>query len=83
MWQVTGVSTLFMMLFGRYVFNKWGWGTAAMITPTVLLVTGVIFFGLCLAGPAFAPMLAAVGTTPLMLAVVVGAAQNIISKAAK
>merc|ERR1719231_938348 len=81
--SVTGVSTLFMMLFGRYVFNKWGWGTAAMITPTVLLVTGVIFFGLCLAGPAFAPMLAAVGTTPLMLAVVVGAAQNIISKAAK
>ena len=31
----------------------------------------------------FAPLLAAFGTTPLMLAVFVGAAQNIISKAAK
>ena len=30
-----------------------------------------------------APMLAALGTTPLMLAVFVGAAQNIVSKAAK
>ena len=54
-----------------------------MITPSVLLATGVAFFALCLTGNTFAPMLAAVGTTPLMLAVFVGAAQNIISKAAK
>ena len=81
--SATGVVTFFMMLFGRYVLNKWGWGTAALITPTVLLVTGIAFFALCLAGGAFAPMLASVGTTPLMLAVFVGAAQNIISKAAK
>ena len=81
--SATGVSTLFMMLFGRFVFKKWGWGTAAMITPSVLLLTGIAFFALCLAGNTFAPALAAMGTTPLMLAVLVGAAQNIISKAAK
>jgi len=81
--SATGVITLGMMLFGRFVFRKWGWGTAAMITPSVLLATGVAFFALCLTGNTFAPMLAAVGTTPLMLAVFVGAAQNIISKAAK
>jgi len=81
--SATGVVTLFMMLFGRFVFRKWGWGTAAMITPSVLLATGVAFFALCLAGNMFAPVLAAVGTTPLMLAVFVGAAQNIMSKAAK
>jgi len=81
--SATGVSTLFMMLFGRFVFKKWGWGTAAMITPSVLLITGIAFFALCLAGNTFAPALAAMGTTPLMLAVLVGAAQNIISKAAK
>jgi len=81
--SVTGVSTLCMMLFGRYVFAKWGWGTAALITPAVLLVTGVAFFALCLAGNTFAPLLATLGTTPLMVAVFVGAAQNIVSKAAK
>ena len=81
--SATGVITLGMMLFGRFVFRKWGWGTAAMITPSVLLVTGVAFFALCLTGNTFAPMLAAFGTTPLMVAVFVGAAQNILSKAAK
>ena len=79
----TGVVTLFMMLFGRFVFRKWGWGPAAMITPAVLLATGVAFFALCLTGSTFAAPLAALGTTPLMLAVFVGAAQNIMSKAAK
>ena len=24
-----------MMFFGRWVFQNWGWGPAAMITPTV------------------------------------------------
>ena len=81
--SATGVVTLFMMLFGRFVFRKWGWGTAAMITPVTLLVTGIAFFALCLCGNTFAPMLAAFGTTPLMLAVFVGAIQNIMSKAAK
>jgi len=81
--SATGVVTLFMMLFGRFVLNRWGWGTAALITPSVLLVTGIAFFALCLAGSTFAPALASMGTTPLMLAVFVGAAQNIVSKAAK
>ena len=49
----------------------------------VLFATGVIFFALCLSGSTFAPMLTAMGTTPLMLAVFVGGIQNIMSKAAK
>jgi hypothetical protein len=81
--SATGVITLGMMFFGRFVFRKWGWGTAAMITPATLLVTGVAFFALCLTGNTFAAPLAALGTSPLMLAVIVGAIQNIMSKAAK
>ena len=54
-----------------------------MISSLTLLVTGVAFFALCLTGNTFAPFLAACGTTPLMLAVFVGGAQNIMSKAAK
>merc|ERR1711976_1125367 len=45
--------------------------------------TGAAFFALQLFAPAFAPIAAALGTTPLMMAVLVGAAQNILSKASK
>jgi ATP/ADP translocase len=37
----TGTVTFLMMLLSRFVFRKFGWGVAALITPTVLLVTGV------------------------------------------
>ena len=46
-------------------------------------VTGISFFALQLFGPAFAPLVAKLGTTPLMLAVLAGAAQNILSKSSK
>jgi len=46
-------------------------------------VTGLAFFALQLFAPAFAPITAALGTTPLLLAVLVGAAQNILSKSSK
>uniref|UniRef100_A0ACD5VXL9 Uncharacterized protein n=1 Tax=Avena sativa TaxID=4498 RepID=A0ACD5VXL9_AVESA len=79
----TGIATFTMMLLGRIIFQKFGWGVAAMITPTVLLVTGVGFFSLLLFGQPLTPMLATMGMTPLLAAVYVGALQNIFSKSAK
>jgi ATP/ADP translocase len=46
-------------------------------------VTGLAFFGLNIFQGAFTPVVALLGTTPLMLAVIVGAAQNILSKSSK
>ena len=37
-----------MMLLSRFIFRKYGWGVAALITPSVLLITGVAFFVLVL-----------------------------------
>lgn len=37
----------------------------------------------CLSSGFFSPLTAALGTTPLMLAVLIGAAQNILSKSSK
>lgn len=54
-----------------------------MITPTVLLLTGVGFFSLILFGEPLTPLLAQAGMTPLLAAVYVGALQNIFSKSAK
>jgi AAA family ATP:ADP antiporter len=79
----TGSVTFLMMLLSRYIFRKFGWGVAAAITPTVLLITGVLFFSLVLFGAPLNPMLATFGLTPLMAAVLVGAAQNVFSKSSK
>ncbi|CAN8233411.1 unnamed protein product [Cochlearia groenlandica] len=79
----TGIATFTMMLLSQYVFDKYGWGVAAKITPTVLLLTGVAFFSLLLFGGPFAPLVAKLGMTPLLAAVYVGALQNIFSKSAK
>jgi len=82
--SATGAATLVMMLIGQRVFKVFGWGVAALVTPSVLLATGGAFFGLILFNDALAPWIVrALGTTPLMLAVLCGAAQNILSKSAK
>lgn len=80
----TGAITVLMMLFvGGNVIRRFGWGTAALITPVVLLITGAIFFALVLFRDNLGGVISALGTTPLMLAVVVGMVQNIMSKSAK
>ena len=79
----TGAVTFTMMIISRWIFSKFGWGVAALITPTVLLITGIVFFSLVLFSDALTPSLAAFGLTPLFAAVLVGAAQNIFSKASK
>ena len=72
-----------MMLLGRRIFKVFGWGVAALVTPSMLALTAGVFFSLILFESSAAPIVAALGTTPLMLAVLVGAAQNILSKSSK
>merc|ERR1719159_2111010 len=79
----TGATTIIMMLVGRQVLSRFGWGAAALVTPTMMLGTGVVFFSLILQPGAWAPFTALFGLTPLMCAVVVGAAQNVLTKSAK
>jgi len=79
----TGAVTFVMMLAGRYIFRQYGWGAAAYVTPVVLGITGIMFFSLSLFSTQLSPFIAALGTTPLIAAVFIGAAQNILSKSAK
>lgn len=77
-------TTIFMMLFVTgNVLRVFGWRVAALITPTVLLVTGIIFFALIIFMDAAAPIVSFFGTTPLYLAVIVGLIQNVMSKSSK
>jgi AAA family ATP:ADP antiporter len=79
----TGATTIIMMVLGRQILLRFGWGAAALVTPTMMLTTGIVFFSLILQPGAWAPFTALFGLTPLMCAVVVGAAQNVLTKSAK
>lgn len=81
---ITGTATILMMLFvGGNVIRRFGWKTGALITPVVLLITGVGFFSFVIFRDSLTAMIAMLGTTPLMLAVIFGTAQNVMSKSAK
>ncbi|MCX6987106.1 MAG: NTP/NDP exchange transporter [Chlamydiae bacterium] len=81
---ITGAVTILMMLFvGGNVLRKFGWTKAALITPVVLLITGAGFFAFVIFRDSLSSVIALLGTTPLLLAVIFGTAQNIMSKSAK
>lgn len=80
----TGAATILMMLFvGGNLLRSKGWGFTAMVTPVVLLITGIAFFGFVIFRENLQHYIALIGSTPLFLAVLFGAAQNIMSKSSK
>jgi AAA family ATP:ADP antiporter len=81
----TGFVTILMMLFvGGNVIRRKGWGFAALITPVVLLITGIAFFSFVIFRQNLDGFIVAtLGTTSTFLAVLFGAAQNIMSKSSK
>lgn len=82
--KALAVTTIVMMLFvSSNVLRRFGWAITAYITPVVLLITGIGFFSFIIFKDSLSPMVAALGTTPLMLAVIFGTIQNVMSKASK
>ena len=81
---IMGLVTVFMMLFvGGNVLRRFGWTVAALLTPVVLLATGAAFFGFVIFRDSLEGIIAMLGTTPLVLAVVFGTAQSLMSKSSK
>lgn len=78
------LSTLMALLVCGNVIRKSGWTFSALITPAVVLITGVSFFSFTLFKDtglvSFAAML---GTSPILLSVFFGSAQNCLSRACK
>lgn len=82
--MATGLTTIALTLFvANNVIRSFGWTAAALVTPVVMVLTGTGFFGFILMEERLAPVLAGYGTTPLAVAVLFGAAQNVMSKAAR
>jgi ATP:ADP antiporter, AAA family len=66
------------------LIRRCGWTMTAMLTPIILLVTSIAFFGLFFAKEYF-PIYAQglIGTSPLALIVFFGTLQNVLSRGAK
>jgi AAA family ATP:ADP antiporter len=80
----TGVVIMVLTIVGTNIMRTRSWFTAAVITPIVILITGTLFFVLVVFDKAiFSFYEGAIITTPLALAVSVGAIQNILSKGSK
>lgn len=82
---IIGAIATVTAIFGTGNFiRKCGWTFTAMLTPTILLLTSIGFFGFFfLQGELDSFVKITLGTTPLALAVFFGSAQNIMSRAAK
>lgn len=72
-----------MFIAGNSV-RRFGWSFTALLTPVILLVTSILFFG-AYYGKEYAPDLLAslTGMQPLAVVVFLGSAQNILSRSAK
>lgn len=76
----TGIATLFLVTIGSNIIRRLGWLVAALSTPIIILITGAIFFTFVMYRDGLQGVLP---FTPVWIAVIAGASQNILSKATK
>ena len=80
----TGILTIFFVIIGSNIVRKFGWLYAAIITPIILMASGLMFFvtsNFNSVATFFAISFAI--TNPLLIIIVIGAIQNILSKSTK
>jgi ATP/ADP translocase len=75
-----GVSCVIVALIGSNVLRKFSWRAAALTTPCIISCTGIIFFVFVIYANDIGYL---GGFSPIYLAVVIGAIQNILSKSTK
>ncbi len=79
----TGFITILLMIVGNNVLRKLSWTKAAILTPIMVLVTSSIFFFVVWNGTKSTPFAPLMGTTVVLVAVIVGQVQNVLSKGTK
>lgn len=79
----TGVTTILAIFLGSILVRKLGWRFAALMTPLMLGVTGILFF-MCVISPEIvSPLGMMFSISPLLLGVLIGFGQNVLSKSIK
>ena len=79
----TGVATIIFMLIGANILRIFGWKIGAIITPVMILVTGLTFFGFIIGRDSLESMLNGYGINVLSFIVYLGLVQNVLAKATK
>ncbi len=79
----TGISTLAFTVLGGFILRNLGWMMGALLTPLMMLVTGIGFFSFIVFGDFFEPYVSTFGMSTIFVAVILGAVQNILTKGAK
>ena len=80
----TGVAIIILTVVGNNVMRLYGWFVAAVITPIVMIISGTIFFTLVVFDKYILGYLDIITImSPLSLAIIVGAIQNIVAKGTK
>jgi AAA family ATP:ADP antiporter len=79
-----GTASIIFMIVGANILRKCSWTTTAMLTPIMILCTGLGFFTLIFFGDSVSTLgLGMMFAEPLKLAVMMGMVQNVLSKATK
>nr|WP_253308197.1 GTP/GDP exchange transporter Tlc5 [Rickettsia endosymbiont of Ceutorhynchus assimilis] len=80
----TGVAIMVMTIIGNNVMRTYNWFVAAVISPVIIMITGILFFMLIVFDRQILSLFeGAILMTPLALAVSIGAIQNILAKGTK
>ncbi len=79
------LSTIIGLFFCGKSIRKFGWTASALATPVILLSTGIFFFVFLLFKDSNLILMATalLGTTPLVIGVLIGTIQNCLSRACK
>ena len=75
-----GFASMFTMIAGTYILRKFKWIMAALCTPVVAGLTGIIFFIVIIFKDLFEPLLAMLDTNIVGMSVMLGSLQVIIFK---
>jgi AAA family ATP:ADP antiporter len=82
--MLQGFASIIFMMIGSNILRHVSWGTAALFTPIMLFVSGSAFCAFLFFDNTLALAVSALfGTTPLVMAVMMGTLQNVLSKATK
>jgi len=80
----TGILTITFVLLGSNIVRRLGWMTAAIFTPIMMISTGLMFFLVTnFDSIAALTMIYFSFSDPIMLGVVIGAVQNVLTKSSK
>lgn len=79
----TGISTLAFTILGGFILRNLGWMMGALLTPVMMLVTGLGFFVFIVFGEYFISFVSDFGVSVVFVAVLLGAVQNILTKGTK